>query len=63
MDAVGGPTRPRRTIVIHGALSNEPTRFPLKLALRKNLSLRGSYYIPGRGLRQVRRGGQHPGGN
>lgn len=51
-DAVGGPqvadiaeaTRPRGTIVIHGALSNEPTPFPLKLALRKNLSLRGYYY-------------------
>lgn len=51
-DAVGGlqviaiaeATRPRGTIVIHGALSNEPTPFPLKLALRKNLSLRGYYY-------------------
>lgn len=51
-DAVGGPqvadiaeaTRPRGTIVIHGALSNEPTPFPLKAALRKNLSLRGYYY-------------------
>ncbi len=51
-DAVGGPQvadiaeamRPRGTIVIHGALSNEPTPFPLKLALRKNLSLRGYYY-------------------
>lgn len=51
-DAVGGPqvtdiaeaTRPRGTIVIHGALSNEPTPFPLKVALRKNLSLRGYYY-------------------
>lgn len=51
-DAVGGPQvatiaeaiRPRGIIVIHGALSNEPTPFPLKLALRKNLSLRGYYY-------------------
>lgn len=51
-DAVGGPQvadiaeaiRPRGTIVIHGALSNEPTPFPLKVALRKNLSLRGYYY-------------------
>lgn len=51
-DAVGGPqvidiaeaTRSRGTIIIHGALSNEPTPFPLKLALRKNLSLRGYYY-------------------
>lgn len=52
LDAVGGPqvvtiaeaTCPRGTIVIHGALSNEPTPFPLKIALRKNLSLRGYYY-------------------
>ncbi|HWL56596.1 MAG TPA: zinc-dependent alcohol dehydrogenase family protein [Paracoccus sp. (in: a-proteobacteria)] len=51
-DAVGGPQvadiagamRPGGTIVIHGALSNEPTPFPLKLALRKNLCLRGYYY-------------------
>ncbi len=51
-DAVGGPQvaqiaeamRPRGSIVIHGALSPEPTPFPLKLALRKNLSLRGYYY-------------------
>ncbi len=51
-DAVGGPqvaeiaeaTRSRGTIVIHGALSPEPTPFPLKIALRKNLSLRGYYY-------------------
>lgn len=51
-DAVGGPqvtdiaeaTRERGTIVIHGALSNEATPFPLKTALRKNLSLRGYYY-------------------
>lgn len=51
-DAVGGPDvthiaeamRERGTIVIHGALSNEPTPFPLKIALRKNLSLRGYYY-------------------
>ena len=51
-DAVGGPqvaeiaecTRPRGTIVIHGALSSEQTPFPLKVALRKNLSLRGYYY-------------------
>ncbi|SEN18781.1 NADPH:quinone reductase [Paracoccus alcaliphilus] len=51
-DAVGGPqvaeiaeaTRPRGTIVIHGSLSNEPTPFPLKIALRRNLSLRGYYY-------------------
>lgn len=51
-DAVGGPqvaeiaeaVQPRGTIVIHGALSPEPTPFPLKIALRKNLSLRGYYY-------------------
>lgn len=51
-DAVGGPQvaqiaeamRPRGTIVIHGALSPDQTPFPLKLALRKNLSLRGYYY-------------------
>lgn len=51
-DAVGGPqvteiaeaTRPFGTIVIHGALSSEPTPFPLKTALRKNISLRGYYY-------------------
>lgn len=51
-DAVGGPqvtniaeaVRPHGSIVIHGALGNEPTPFPLKPALRKNLSLRGYYY-------------------
>lgn len=51
-DAVGGPqvteiaeaTRPFGTIVIHGALSPEPTPFPLRVALRKNISLRGYYY-------------------
>jgi len=37
-----GNSSPR--LVTHGALSNEPTPFPLKLAPRKNLSLRGSYY-------------------
>lgn len=51
-DAVGGPhvetlaqaLRPHGTIVIHGALSPEPTPFPLKTALRKSLSLRGYLY-------------------
>lgn len=51
-DAVGGPqitdiaeaTRPHGIIVVHGALSNEPTPFPLKLALRKGLCLRGYLY-------------------
>lgn len=51
-DAVGGPQvttiaeamRPRGTIVVHGALSPEPTPFPLKLALRNSLSMRGHLY-------------------
>ncbi|WP_299362129.1 hypothetical protein [uncultured Paracoccus sp.] len=51
-DAVDGPQvavtaetiRLRGTIVIHGAPSNEPTQFPLKVALRKNLSLRGCHF-------------------
>ncbi|MDF3607870.1 zinc-dependent alcohol dehydrogenase family protein [Paracoccus sp. DMF-8] len=51
-DAVGGPQvteiatamRPFGTIIIHGALSPDPTPFPLKIALRKNIALRGCYY-------------------
>ncbi|WP_265501021.1 MDR/zinc-dependent alcohol dehydrogenase-like family protein [Paracoccus beibuensis] len=39
-----GPVRPRVTIVVHGALSPQPTPFPLKVALRHNLSLRGYVY-------------------
>ncbi|WP_313349497.1 zinc-binding dehydrogenase [Paracoccus sp. (in: a-proteobacteria)] len=41
---IAAATRLRGTIVIHGAHSPEPTPFPLKLALHKNLSLRGYYY-------------------
>lgn len=51
-DAVGGPQvavfadamARRGTIVVHGALSPEPTPFPLKLALKRSLSLRGFVY-------------------
>ncbi|WP_211243765.1 zinc-dependent alcohol dehydrogenase family protein, partial [Paracoccus hibiscisoli] len=51
-DAVGGPQvtaiaeamRPHGTIVVHGALSPQPTPFPLKVALRNSLSLRGYVY-------------------
>lgn len=51
-DAVGGPQitaiagamRPHGTIVVHGALSPDPTPFPLKIALRNSLSLRGYVY-------------------
>ena len=51
-DAVGGPQitciaeamRPFGTIIVHGALSPQPTPFPLKTALRKSLSLRGYVY-------------------
>lgn len=51
-DAVGGPQitaiaeamLPRGTIILHGALSPDPTPFPLKLALRKSLNLRGYLY-------------------
>lgn len=51
-DAVGGPQvvalaeamRPHGVVVVHGALSPEPTPFPLKLALRKSLSFRGYIY-------------------
>lgn len=51
-DAVGGPQitaiaeamRPHGKIVVHGALSPEPTPFPLKVALRNSLSLRGYVY-------------------
>ncbi|MBM3604207.1 MAG: zinc-dependent alcohol dehydrogenase family protein [Alphaproteobacteria bacterium] len=51
-DAVGGPQitaiaeamRPHGTIVVHGALSPDPTPFPLKVALRNSLSLRGYVY-------------------
>ena len=34
----------RGRIIIHGALSDEPTPFPLKLALRNSLTLRGYVY-------------------
>jgi len=51
-DAVGGPqieqlaeaTHRGGTIVVHGALSPDPTPFPLRLALRKSLTLRGYVY-------------------
>lgn len=51
-DAVGGPQvaaiagamRPFGTLAVHGALSPEPTPFPLKIALRNSLSLRGYVY-------------------
>lgn len=51
-DAVGGPQililagamARRGNIVVHGALSPEPTPFPLKLALRHSLTLRGYVY-------------------
>jgi len=51
-DAVGGPQvmdlaesmEPGGRIVIHGALSPESTPFPLKLAIKKSLSLRGYVY-------------------
>ena len=48
-DAVGGPQiaeiaeamSPEGTIIVHGALSPETTPFPLKIALRKSLTVRG----------------------
>ncbi|WP_234706945.1 zinc-dependent alcohol dehydrogenase family protein [Cupriavidus metallidurans] len=48
-DAVGGPQladiaevmSPMGVLIVHGALSPEPTLFPLKTALRKSLSVRG----------------------
>ncbi len=48
-DAVGGPQiaeiaeamSPEGTIIVHGALSPETTTFPLKIALRKSLTVRG----------------------
>lgn len=48
-DAVGGPQladiaeamSPLGLLIVHGALSPEPSPFPLKTALRKSLSLRG----------------------
>ena len=48
-DAVGGPQlvdiaeamSPMGMLVVHGALSSEPTPFPLKTALRKSLTVRG----------------------
>lgn len=51
-DAVGGPDvltfaaamSHGGTIVIHGALSNEPTLFPVKPAIRKSLTVRGFVY-------------------
>ena len=51
-DAVGGPQvtaiaeamQPRGAIVIHGALSPAPTPYPLKIALRNSLTLRGYVY-------------------
>lgn len=51
-DAVGGPQivdlagamSRRGSIIVHGALSPEPTPFPLKLALRHSLTLRGYVY-------------------
>ena len=35
---------PHGTIVVHGAISPEPTPYPLKIALQKSLSLRGYVY-------------------
>ena len=51
-DAVGGPQItelaealvPGGMLIAHGALSPEPTPFPLKLALRKSLTMRGYVY-------------------
>ncbi len=51
-DAVGGPLlaelaqviQSKGTIVVHGALSPEPTIYPLKLALKKSLLIRGFVY-------------------
>lgn len=51
-DAVGGPQildlagamARRGHIVVHGALSPEPTPYPLKIALRHSLTLRGYVY-------------------
>lgn len=51
-DAVGGSQvvdlasamRPGGTLVLHGALSDEDTPFPLKLALRRSLTFRGYVY-------------------
>lgn len=51
-DAVGGPQvnqlagamAKRGTIVVHGALSPDATPFPLKLALKRSLSVRGFVY-------------------
>lgn len=48
-DAVGGPQlteiaeamRSEGKIIVHGALSPEPTIYPLKIALRKSLTFRG----------------------
>ncbi|HCS79934.1 MAG TPA: NADPH:quinone reductase, partial [Alteromonas macleodii] len=48
-DAVGGPQiaeiaeaiSPEGTIIVHGALSPEVTPLPLKIALRKSLTVRG----------------------
>jgi NADPH:quinone reductase-like Zn-dependent oxidoreductase len=43
-DAVGGPQIAEiaeGTIIVHGALSPETTPFPLKIALRKSLTVRG----------------------
>ncbi|MEO1910498.1 MAG: zinc-dependent alcohol dehydrogenase family protein [Paracoccus sp. (in: a-proteobacteria)] len=60
-DAVGGPQvaaiaeamRPSGTIVIHGALSPQPTPFPLKVALRHSLALRGYVYTDVTGIPDV----------
>lgn len=66
LHAIGGPqvadiaaaTRLRGTIVIHGALSPVLTPFPLKLALRKNLSLRGYIITPKSRMTLLRRRGR-----
>ena len=51
-DAVGGPQvtslaevmTPHGTIIVHGALSSDVTTYPLKLALKKSLTIRGYVY-------------------